>query len=1211
VEIECGLGLAACRFLLGHIDRDFKMKLDSLFFAALAPVLSLAFPVNGSVPVAGCGHCEEGGEAGGQIGLSDEQAVERFAEAMFPLLPVGEQAKIVAAQGMGVDGFDEAVSPYVGEGLAREWVEETLGLFGEGALDERRVEIVREIADSIDAGTEMPALCFAPETDEKYSWMVNQIIYGGANAFQQIDRWERTALSGPGLVQGQPTVITYSYVADGTFIPNIGFGAGNSQMFAWLDSVYGSTSAWQSLFDQVFAQWSELTGTSYVYEPNDDGSTMFAFTGTPGVRADVRIGAMVLDGNSGVLAFNFFPDNGDMVFDAFDSFYGNTGNNSLRMRNVIGHEAGHGLGMLHVCPANQTKLMEPFVSTAYDGPQLDDILNGHRHYGDPQEPNDLGENATALGNLNIGEQLELVNVSLDDADDRDFYKLTLDSPALVTFTATPDAASYNQGPQTQEGCFSANFDTNYNIVHDLQINLYSSDDLVNPILTAQTTPIGMAEEIEYAASLSGDYYYEVFAVSAQENVQRYRIDVSTTTLLAITAENPTFLNPGLETSFSVTLNPFEQTVEPGTEFLYYRVGAFGSYSSVPLVANKGNEYTATLPPFACDPDASIQYYIEASTIGANGSFTLPFDGANNPFSAFIGSPSAFFADDFEGDLGWTVTGDVSGQLSGEWERGVPAGDGSRGDPAFDGDGSGECYLTGNGGPGSNTDVDGGETILNSPVFDISGVDRPSVSYWRWYDNTGSGTGSGANEDVFKVEVSDDGGVTWYLLEQVGPDSLQSKGGWFFVEFDLIYAMDGNNDFDFATSQLQLRFIANDLINASVIEAGVDGVSVSELLCENPEPVISLPVAPALSINPGEDFIFEVNIDEVVDTIVPGSEKVYYLVANVNGGIGGFLELPLVHNGGNSYTATIPGQDCNPNHDVLPEWVSDVSYYIGVEGELTGLTTYPDLNSESFLGFDIGSPVLVIDENFELDTGWTVSGGAKSPADGMWERGVPLGDGSRGDPTVDGDGSGSCFVTGNTVAGVDSDVDTLTILNSPIFDASGLLSPRMVYYHWYDNTGAGNGQSPGFDVMEVGISYDGGESFETLDTIGPNTAESVGGWLMSDLDLNAFQSATSQMQVRFLLADQGTGSVIEAGIDGVMITGLLCEDVVACPADIAGNPDGSPDGLLNFSDVSAYLTLYAMGDPAADWAGNPDGTPDGVLNFSDVSAFLSALAAGCP
>lgn len=67
----------------------------------------------------------------------------------------------------------------------------------------------------------------------------------------------------------------------------------------------------------------------------------------------------------------------------------------------------------------------------------------------------------------------------------------------------------------------------------------------------------------------------------------------------------------------------------------------------------------------------------------------------------------------------------------------------------------------------------------------------------------------------------------------------------------------------------------------------------------------------------------------------------------------------------------------------------------------------------------------------------------------------------------------------------------------------------------------------------------------------------------------------------------------------------------CHADLGGNVDGTPDGQLNFSDVSSFLSLFAAGDLSVDFSGSPDGLPDGQLNFLDVSEFLSLFAAGCP
>ncbi len=57
----------------------------------------------------------------------------------------------------------------------------------------------------------------------------------------------------------------------------------------------------------------------------------------------------------------------------------------------------------------------------------------------------------------------------------------------------------------------------------------------------------------------------------------------------------------------------------------------------------------------------------------------------------------------------------------------------------------------------------------------------------------------------------------------------------------------------------------------------------------------------------------------------------------------------------------------------------------------------------------------------------------------------------------------------------------------------------------------------------------------------------------------------------------------------------------CPADLS-----APQGVLDFSDVLAFLTAFASGDPAADLS-----APAGVFDFSDVLAFLTAFGAGCP
>lgn len=57
----------------------------------------------------------------------------------------------------------------------------------------------------------------------------------------------------------------------------------------------------------------------------------------------------------------------------------------------------------------------------------------------------------------------------------------------------------------------------------------------------------------------------------------------------------------------------------------------------------------------------------------------------------------------------------------------------------------------------------------------------------------------------------------------------------------------------------------------------------------------------------------------------------------------------------------------------------------------------------------------------------------------------------------------------------------------------------------------------------------------------------------------------------------------------------------CVADIAG-----PIGVLDVSDVLAFLDLYNASNPMADLA-----PPMGVLDFDDILAFIGVFGAGCP
>jgi subtilisin-like proprotein convertase family protein len=70
-------------------------------------------------------------------------------------------------------------------------------------------------------------------------------------------------------------------------------------------------------------------------------------------------------------------------------------------------------------------------------------------------------------------------------------------------------------------------------------------------------------------------------------------------------------------------------------------------------------------------------------------------------------------------------------------------------------------------------------------------------------------------------------------------------------------------------------------------------------------------------------------------------------------------------------------------------------------------------------------------------------------------------------------------------------------------------------------------------------------------------------------------------------------------------GVLIEACIQLTTTITCTPDLTGDGVLDFFDVSAFLSAYSAQDPAADFTG------DGQYDFFDVSAFLNAYSTGCP
>ena len=293
-----------------------------------------------------------------------------------------------------------------------------------------RLQHIRRLFSSIGSSLLRGSLCAGLNCLPRRQWRGNrrletrvfsECLESRILLFALGNRWASTATDGPGLTQGDATTVTWSIVADGTAIPAFGGVSGESadpsNLISFLNGVYGTVTpdtnytdeVWFPYFQSTFDRWSDLSGITYVYVTYDDGFSLNGPAGSLGARADVRIGGHSIDGNSGVLAYNFFPNNGEMVIDTSDTSY-TSGGNQLRLRNVLAHESGHGLGLQHVISSTSVILMESSLSLSIDGPQFDDILGLQRHYGDYYEKsggNDTSANSTPLGALGAGQTLSL------------------------------------------------------------------------------------------------------------------------------------------------------------------------------------------------------------------------------------------------------------------------------------------------------------------------------------------------------------------------------------------------------------------------------------------------------------------------------------------------------------------------------------------------------------------------------------------------------------------------------------------------------------------------------------------------------------------------------------------------------------------------------------------------------------------------------------
>ncbi len=345
-----------------------------------------------------------------------------------------------------------------------------------------------------------------------------------------------------------PVDLTYSFPKDTTIWGLSGISQPlaselNQKLIALFGS--GNLDLGREHIRQAMASWRRAAGVRY-QEVADDAAPMDQLESRVGTRGDIRIGGNSL-GIQFFLAYNAFPSaqgggiagGGDMFLNTsyFQAqWFNNPADNFRYFRNVVAHEHGHGLGLIHTTPCDNTKLMEPFISLLFDGAQIDDIRAVQRNYGDRLAPNHTPAQATDLGELSlVGSGPKSVRESLLSTNgstgingtNQDFFKFSLAEARQVVLSAQPTGGTYPQGSQIAEceGLGIAN--VNASAAGDLSLELRDASGF-GVLFTSAAGGPSVTESLT-ATLQPGTYYARVFDVGfnppANQEVQLYNLTV--------------------------------------------------------------------------------------------------------------------------------------------------------------------------------------------------------------------------------------------------------------------------------------------------------------------------------------------------------------------------------------------------------------------------------------------------------------------------------------------------------------------------------------------------------------------------------------------------------------------------------------------------------------------------------------------------------------
>jgi hypothetical protein len=259
-----------------------------------------------------------------------------------------------------------------------------------------------------------------------------------------------------------------------------------------------------------------------------------------------------------------------------------------------------------------------------------------------------------------------------------------------------------------------------------------------------------------------------------------------------------------------------------------------------------------------------------------------------------------------------------------------------------------------------------------------------------------------------------------------------------------------------------------------------------------------------------------------------------------------LSLAEIDPGTGLFRAEIPGQ---PLGTRIQYWVTAV--------DNAGHEACDPQNAPwSLYAFTVADVVEFMTDDFESASDWTVGDAGDDASSGIWERVDPNGifegatevqpeDDATPDPGI------MCYITGNDPPGSPQGVDDVdggkTTLLSPWFDLSDQSAATVSYRRWYTND---TGYGPGQDYWIVEATDDGSQ-WVPLE----NTNVSERSWQQQSFVLSDYIDMSATVRLRFIASDEGTGSLVEAGVDEFFLAGVPIISDESPPTVAVHAPDG--------------------------------------------------------